>query len=102
MSVIQFRNVYKKFHRHQGQLLLRNHLTHLLAGRREDPFIVLKKDSFAVERGESVAVIGRNGAGKSTLLGLVAGVSRPDAGAVKVLGGHPKPAIEGHFKTGQR
>jgi ABC-type polysaccharide/polyol phosphate transport system ATPase subunit len=55
-------------------------------GRREDPFFALKRVSFSVEQGESLAVIGSNGAGKSTLLGLVAGVSQPDEGAVAVNG----------------
>jgi len=86
MSVIEVQNVSKKFPRHAGQMLLRNHLTRLLAGRREDPFFALKRVSFSVERGESLAVIGSNGAGKSTLLGLVAGVSRPDEGTVAVHG----------------
>jgi len=86
MSVIAVENVSKKFPRHAGQMLLRNHLAQFLAGRREDPFFALKRVSFSVEHGESLAVIGRNGAGKSTLLGLVAGVSQPDEGTVVVNG----------------
>lgn len=35
-----------------------------------------------VARGETVAIVGPNGAGKSTALELVAGLIRPDAGAV--------------------
>jgi|ERR1039457_1843992 ABC-type polysaccharide/polyol phosphate transport system ATPase subunit len=86
MSVIELHNVSKKFTRHAGQLLLRNHLTRFFTGRREDPFFALKHVSFSVERGESLAVIGSNGAGKSTLLGLVAGISQPDEGTVAVNG----------------
>jgi len=86
MTVIEFENVSKRFHRHTGQLLLRNHLTRLLAGQREEPFYALKQVSFSVERGESLAVIGSNGAGKSTLLGLVAGVLMPDSGVRRVNG----------------
>ena len=37
--------------------------------------------------GEFVALLGPSGCGKSTLLRLVAGLDRPDAGAVEVLGG---------------
>jgi heme ABC exporter ATP-binding subunit CcmA len=36
--------------------------------------------------GESLAIIGPNGAGKTTLLRLVAGLLRPDAGEVRILG----------------
>jgi homopolymeric O-antigen transport system ATP-binding protein len=86
MSVIEFHNVSKKFTRHAGQMLLRNHLTRFFTGQKDDPFFALKHVSFSVERGESLAVIGSNGAGKSTLLGLVAGISRPDEGTVVVNG----------------
>src|ERR1700722_17513114 len=86
MSVIEFHNVSKKFTRHAGQMLLRNHLTRFFTRQIDDPFFALKRVSFSVGRGESLAVIGSNGAGKSTLLGLVAGVSQPDEGTVAVNG----------------
>jgi ABC-type polysaccharide/polyol phosphate transport system ATPase subunit len=86
MSLIEFQNVSKKYRRHAGQMLLRNHLKHLFSPRPEEPFYALKRVSFSVERGESLAVIGSNGAGKSTLLGLVAGISKPDQGSVRVNG----------------
>jgi lipopolysaccharide transport system ATP-binding protein len=86
MRAIEFDNVSKKFTRHAGQMLLRNHLTRFFTGQKDDPFFALKRVSFSVERGESLAVIGSNGAGKSTLLALVAGVSKPDEGTVVVNG----------------
>src|SRR5580693_9335315 len=85
MTAIAFHNVSKKYDRIAGQLLLRNHLTHWLRGRRE-PFYALKRVSFTIEHGESVAIVGSNGAGKSTLLGLVAGLSQPNEGTVTVNG----------------
>src|ERR1700691_549137 len=86
MSVIEFHNVSKSYHRHPGQMLLRNHMTQFFRRERRDRFFALKQVSFTLERGESLAVIGSNGAGKSTLLGLVAGLSKPDEGAVRVDG----------------
>jgi ABC-type polysaccharide/polyol phosphate transport system ATPase subunit len=46
----------------------------------------LDEVSFAVERGESVAVVGANGAGKSTLLAIAAGLVLPSSGRVAVAG----------------
>ena len=83
MNVIEFHNVSKSFRRHAGQLLLRNHLTRFLRREGRERFFALKHVSFTLEKGESLAVIGRNGAGKSTLLGLVAGLSKPDEGTVR-------------------
>ncbi len=44
---------------------------------------VLKGVSLSVERGESIAVIGRSGSGKSTLLRCAALIERIDAGRIK-------------------
>jgi ABC-2 type transport system ATP-binding protein len=52
---------------------------------------VLSGCSFRVPAGAVVAVVGRNGSGKSTLLRLLAGLTRPDAGALTVLGGPTWP-----------
>ena len=40
--------------------------------------------SFAVERGEFVALLGRSGCGKSTLLKMTAGLVRPSSGSIRV------------------
>lgn len=39
-----------------------------------------------VEEGDQVAITGPSGCGKSTLLNLIAGLQRPDAGRIQVLG----------------
>ncbi|MEZ4553285.1 MAG: ABC-F family ATP-binding cassette domain-containing protein [Dehalococcoidia bacterium] len=44
---------------------------------------VLRDVSFAVERGQRVAVVGPNGVGKSTLLNIVRGALAADAGSVR-------------------
>src|SRR3954471_4095394 len=47
----------------------------------------------AVRPGEIVAFLGPNGAGKTTTIDMMLGFSRPDAGAVEVLGGTPADAV---------
>jgi ABC-type polysaccharide/polyol phosphate transport system ATPase subunit len=85
--VIEFRDVWKGFHRHTGRLLLRSHLQNVFSQRRKlEKFYALKGVSFQMEHGESLAVVGANGAGKSTLLNLVAALVPPDRGIVRVNG----------------
>jgi branched-chain amino acid transport system ATP-binding protein len=47
---------------------------------------VIEGVSIAASRGAITAIVGPNGAGKSTLLKAIAGLIRPTAGSVKVLG----------------
>ena len=54
--------------------------------RLHEEFWALRDVSFAVNPGEAVGVVGLNGSGKSTLLQLIAGVSRPTQGSVRVNG----------------
>ena len=49
-------------------------------------FPALENVSFAVEKGETVGIIGQNGAGKSTLLRLLCGITRPSSGTLETHG----------------
>ena len=49
-------------------------------------FWALRDVSFAVQRGESLALIGSNGAGKTTILKLLARITRPSSGTVRTTG----------------
>jgi ABC-type Mn2+/Zn2+ transport system ATPase subunit len=51
--------------------------------------VALEHVNLVVEAGSLLAVVGPNGAGKSTLLKVIAGLLRPIAGRVEVLGAPP-------------
>lgn len=47
---------------------------------------VLDDVSFALEEGDTIAVVGPSGSGKTTLLGLCAGLDSPSTGSVRLCG----------------
>lgn len=49
-------------------------------------FYVVKSLNLKVNRGEKIGLMGDNGAGKTTLLKLIAGVTTPTKGTIRVLG----------------
>jgi ABC-2 type transport system ATP-binding protein len=49
----------------------------------------LRGVSLAVHRGEVYGLVGPDGAGKTTAIRMLAGLMRPDAGSVRVLGADP-------------
>src|SRR5215218_1116784 len=91
MNAIELTNVSKAYRRYGGRqfatlksaLLQRSILRDLQAS---ETFPALTDVSFTVPRGSTYGVIGRNGSGKSTALKLVAGITKPTSGTVKVEG----------------
>ena len=54
--------------------------------RGEQRVPVLTDINLDIGRGDFVALMGPSGSGKSTLLNLVAGIDKPDAGAIRIAG----------------
>ena len=84
-AVVQVRGLAKRF---RDEIMTPRSRRRGAYGRRrpKSSVTVLENISFSIERGESVAVLGRNGSGKSTLLRLIAGVYEPSDGTIAVSG----------------
>jgi ABC-type polysaccharide/polyol phosphate transport system ATPase subunit len=89
IEVLHASKVYRRF-RHKRQFatlksaLLRGSLMRDL--RPDETFAAVRDVSFTVPVGRTLGVIGRNGSGKSTMLKLVAGITKPTTGTVRVNG----------------
>src|SRR6185436_20159959 len=90
-AAIELTDVSKVYRKYSGKqfstlksaLLQRSILKDL---RPNETFPALTDVSFTVPRGSTYGVIGRNGSGKSTALKLVAGITKPTSGTVRVDG----------------
>ena len=78
-SVLEVKNLTKQF------------------GKGDDRVIAVDDLSFAVDHGETVALLGGNGAGKTTTIAMILGLVLPTAGDITVLGHdmlrHPARAL---------
>ncbi|WP_262852530.1 ABC transporter ATP-binding protein [Mumia quercus] len=54
------------------------------------PVVAVDRVDLTVSEGEIFGVLGPNGSGKSTTVECIAGLRRPDAGTIRVLGLHPE------------
>jgi len=84
-AVIELHGVGKLYRKlHEAESSIKAALPFVRA-RREDLW-ALRDLSLTVEPGEIVGVLGHNGAGKTTLLRLLAGVTSPTEGRIRVTG----------------
>ena len=61
--------------------------------KRFGPVTAVNDLTLQIESGEIVAFLGPNGAGKTTTIDMLLGLSRPDAGSVRVYGTTPEDAV---------
>jgi len=88
MHMIEVENVSKVYRTRRGTptLFARGGVANWFRRRRRKHVEALTDVTFNVEPGESLGLIGANGSGKSTLLKLLAGVTLPTQGHVRVYG----------------
>ncbi len=55
-------------------------------GKKKNIFHALRKVSFEIPEGVSVAIVGKSGSGKSTLMHAMSGLDSPDEGEVRIGG----------------
>ncbi len=82
---VEFEGVSKRYTKLSDQAMLLRSISPFHRARREE-LVALHDVSFSVEKGETVGILGRNGAGKSTLLRMLAGVTAPSTGLIRVRG----------------
>src|SRR5438105_8733448 len=78
MYAVEVNNLRKEFFRRDATR------SGLRRKRRRVP--ALEGVSFAIERGECVAILGQNGSGKSTLVRLLSTLLLPDGGTATIFG----------------
>ncbi len=72
MTAISFQSISKSYAQSKGP--------------KGSTFLAVDNVSLDIEEGEFFGLLGPNGAGKTTMISMLAGLSRPSGGRVKVLG----------------
>lgn len=86
IPAILVNGLYKNYQIYERPIDRLKEALHPLKKSYHKKFSALKGLGFSINKGESVAIIGKNGSGKSTLLKIITGVVSPSAGNIQVNG----------------
>lgn len=80
-------NAVSKIYNLHKQRTFKEFIPALFSGKQTRyTFKALDAIEFSIHKGESIGILGQNGSGKSTLLKLIAGVTQPTKGNIKIQG----------------
>lgn len=79
---VELKNINKTYILHHEKPTF----TEKLIGNSKEEFVAIKNLNLKIFQGEKVGIIGSNGSGKTTLLKIMAGITTPTSGNVKVSG----------------
>lgn len=83
---VELQQAGKRFTKYLDTPMLVNTAFRFRPQTRRQRLWAVRDVDFTVADGESVGVIGRNGSGKSTLMSMIAGITAPTEGSVRVWG----------------
>ena len=92
MTAVELQSVTKRYRRYAGRRQFATLKSALIKGSLAgdlspaESFTAVNDVTLTVPSGSAYGVIGRNGSGKSTLLKLIAGITKPTDGTVRVNG----------------
>lgn len=79
---LELQSISKIYHVHHDKPTL----VETILGGKNETFYALRDIHLTIRRGERVGIVGANGSGKTTLLKLMAGVTLPTAGSMRISG----------------
>jgi len=83
---IKLKHIVKQYRLYNSDTTRLVHTLFPFGKSRYKSFTALNDINLEIRKGEIVGIIGRNGSGKSTLLRIIAGISAPTSGNIKVDG----------------
>ena len=85
-TAIELVDVSKRFTKYVDTPMLLTAAMRFRPRTRREKLVAVRDMSLEVRDGESFGVIGRNGSGKTTLMSMMAGITAPTSGSVRVWG----------------